>query len=290
MTSVTQNEQTRTGRMKVHRCGAAAACGCTCASGAGRTGRRSCSFTAGRRTTSAGPSSTRARSPASSGSSPTISAATGCPRRRSSPSTTPTASCGPTTWRRSSRSCISTGRCSSAGPTARSSSATTCAPTARTGSPRSTSSRAWSSWARRPSARSSARAFSTISSEPPPTTCRPTSPPCAPSCGRASSSRCRPTTWRRRCAGTSRCRPRIRANLAAREIDYDDVLRALEVPLLVTQGRADTVVLPAMAEHVLATCPTAEASWYEGTGHVPHLEEPERFNRELAELTRRARA
>ncbi len=82
----------------------------------------------------------------------------------------------------------------------------------------------------------------------------------------------------------------IRAHLAARELDYDDVLGALEVPLLVTQGRADTVVLPAMAEHVLASCPTAEASWYEGTGHVPHLEEPERFNRELAELTRRARA
>ncbi len=83
--------------------------------------------------------------------------------------------------------------------------------------------------------------------------------------------------------------PRIRANLAAREIDGDDVLRALEVPLLVTQGRADTVVLPAMAEQVLATCPTAEASWYEGVGHLPHLQEPERFNRELAALTRRVR-
>jgi pimeloyl-ACP methyl ester carboxylesterase len=80
----------------------------------------------------------------------------------------------------------------------------------------------------------------------------------------------------------------VRAHLAAREIDCDDVLRALEVPVLVTQGRADTVVLPAMAEHLLATCPTAEASWYQSTGHVPHLEEPERFNRELAELTRRA--
>jgi non-heme chloroperoxidase len=81
----------------------------------------------------------------------------------------------------------------------------------------------------------------------------------------------------------------IRANLAAREIDCDDVLGALEVPLLVTQGRADTVVLPAMAEHVLAICPTAEASWYDGVGHLPHMEEPARFNRELAELTRRVR-
>jgi pimeloyl-ACP methyl ester carboxylesterase len=83
---------------------------------------------------------------------------------------------------------------------------------------------------------------------------------------------------------------RVRANLASREIDCDDVLRALEVPLLVTQGLADTVVLPATAEHILATCPTAKASWYERVGHVPHLEEPERFNRELAQLTRRARA
>ena len=83
---------------------------------------------------------------------------------------------------------------------------------------------------------------------------------------------------------------RIRANLAAREIDGDDVLRTLEVPLLVSHGRADTVVLPAMAEHILATCPTAEPSWYDGIGHTPFLEQPERFNHELAALTRRVRA
>ncbi len=83
---------------------------------------------------------------------------------------------------------------------------------------------------------------------------------------------------------------RIRANLGARQIDGDDVLRTLRVPLLVSQGRADTIVLPAMAEHVLATCPTAEPSWYDGVGHTPFLEDPERFNRELAALTRRVRA
>jgi pimeloyl-ACP methyl ester carboxylesterase len=86
------------------------------------------------------------------------------------------------------------------------------------------------------------------------------------------------------CAGMT-VPARIRANLGARQIDGDDVLRTLEVPLLVTQGRADTVVLPAMAEHVLATCPTAEPSWYDGVGHTAHLEQPERFNRALARLT-----
>ena len=82
----------------------------------------------------------------------------------------------------------------------------------------------------------------------------------------------------------------VRAGLAAREIDEDDVLRTLTLPVLVTHGRADSVVLPAMAEHVLATCPGAEASWYDGVGHLPHLEAAERFNRELAALTRRAKA
>ena len=82
---------------------------------------------------------------------------------------------------------------------------------------------------------------------------------------------------------------RVRANLAARELDCDDVLRALDVPVLVTQGREDSVVLPATAEHVRAVCATAEVSWYDGVGHAPHLEEPERFNRELAALARRVR-
>jgi non-heme chloroperoxidase len=80
---------------------------------------------------------------------------------------------------------------------------------------------------------------------------------------------------------------RIRANLAAREIDVDDVVRELRVPLLVSHGRADPVWLPAMAEHILSTAPGSEASWYEGVGHAPHLEEPERFNRELAALATR---
>jgi non-heme chloroperoxidase len=80
---------------------------------------------------------------------------------------------------------------------------------------------------------------------------------------------------------------RVRAALGAREIDDDDVLGGLKVPVLVTQGRADSVVLPAMAEHILAVCPTAQASWYDGVGHAPHLEARERFNRELAAFVAR---
>jgi len=47
--------------------------------------------------------------------------------------------------------------------------------------------------------------------------------------------------------------PQVRANIISRELDYTDVLEQLTVPVLVTHGRADTVVLPAMAEYILST-------------------------------------
>ncbi len=82
----------------------------------------------------------------------------------------------------------------------------------------------------------------------------------------------------------------VRLALVSRQIDSDDVLSEMTVPVLVTYGAEDTVVLPSMAQHVLEVCPSAEASWYEGVGHAPFLEDPERFNRELADFTRRVNA
>ncbi|MFC3281987.1 alpha/beta fold hydrolase [Litchfieldella rifensis] len=76
----------------------------------------------------------------------------------------------------------------------------------------------------------------------------------------------------------------VRAALLAREIDSDDVLLDMKVPVLVTQGEEDQHVLPAMAEHILRVCPTATASWYEAVAHMPFMESPERFNTELAEF------
>ena len=57
-----------------------------------------------------------------------------------------------------------------------------------------------------------------------------------------------------------------------------------------TQGRSDTVVLPAMGEQILKKCRTSTASWYPETGHAPFLEDTARFNRELAEFARQASA
>jgi non-heme chloroperoxidase len=80
----------------------------------------------------------------------------------------------------------------------------------------------------------------------------------------------------------------IRGALIAREIDCSDVLSRRSIPVLVTHGREDAIVLPSMAQHVLEQCPTAVASWYEGVGHMPFIEDAERFNLELARFVDQA--
>lgn len=84
-------------------------------------------------------------------------------------------------------------------------------------------------------------------------------------------------------------KPNVRAALTQRELDFGPLLEGITVPVLVTHGRADTVVLPAMGEYILNHCKTAEASWYDGVGHAPFLEEPPRFNTELKRFATRTR-
>lgn len=82
---------------------------------------------------------------------------------------------------------------------------------------------------------------------------------------------------------------RVRAALVARAINSDDVLATLRQSVLMSQGRADTVILPAMGEHILQICRTSSASWYSEVGHAPFIEDASRFNRELADFVRGAR-
>jgi len=63
--------------------------------------------------------------------------------------------------------------------------------------------------------------------------------------------------------------PRVRGALVTRVINSDDVLADLTKPVLMTQGRSDTVILPAMGDHILRTCRTSAASWYDDVGHMP---------------------
>jgi pimeloyl-ACP methyl ester carboxylesterase len=87
-------------------------------------------------------------------------------------------------------------------------------------------------------------------------------------------------------SGSVAVRPEVLGGLISRQIKSDDVLSRLRMPVLVTHGRRDQIVSPSMADHVLRTCPTATASWYDTVGHAPFIEDAERFNRELSHLVR----
>jgi non-heme chloroperoxidase len=78
--------------------------------------------------------------------------------------------------------------------------------------------------------------------------------------------------------------PAVRAALIARALDGSDVLARVSVPVLVTHGNDDAIVLPSMSEHALSVCAAATPSWYDGVGHMPFWEASDRFDRELAEL------
>ena len=78
--------------------------------------------------------------------------------------------------------------------------------------------------------------------------------------------------------------PRVRANLLAREVAYDDLLPEIESPVLITHGEEDEAALPGVARRICQAIPNARTSFYPGVGHMPFLEDPERFNRELREF------
>ena len=80
--------------------------------------------------------------------------------------------------------------------------------------------------------------------------------------------------------------PAVRRGLVARTIDRDDVLQALTIPVLVTEGAKDGLVLAAHTQHLLSCLAQAQHSRYEGIGHAPPMEDTERFNRELAAFAR----
>ena len=77
------------------------------------------------------------------------------------------------------------------------------------------------------------------------------------------------------------CPPRVRFAVLDRLPTFDDLLPDLDVPVLVTHGEEDAIVLEAHAEMIADIIPNAETSFYPEIGHAPHMENTRRFNREL---------
>ena len=77
---------------------------------------------------------------------------------------------------------------------------------------------------------------------------------------------------------------KVRSHLMARPAPYEEGLKKLKVPVLVTHGLEDRVALIPTAHYTLSVVPKARASFYESAGHMPFWENAPRFNRELAEF------
>ena len=83
--------------------------------------------------------------------------------------------------------------------------------------------------------------------------------------------------------------PEVRLALVSRELENDDVLAASELPTLVLHGAEDEITILAASERIAEIAPEAELIIYEGIGHAPFMEAPERFDRDLAEFVRDVR-
>jgi pimeloyl-ACP methyl ester carboxylesterase len=78
--------------------------------------------------------------------------------------------------------------------------------------------------------------------------------------------------------------PQIRGHLLGRPAPYEDALKKISVPVLVSHGSEDQVALAPMAHYTGSVVSHAQCSLYEGVGHMPFWEAAPRFNRELAEF------
>jgi pimeloyl-ACP methyl ester carboxylesterase len=75
-----------------------------------------------------------------------------------------------------------------------------------------------------------------------------------------------------------------RRSMIAPAIDMDAALAGLDIPVHVVHGGMDAVVLPEMGRYTAARAPRSHFSLYEGCGHAPFFEAPERFNRSLLQF------
>jgi pimeloyl-ACP methyl ester carboxylesterase len=79
---------------------------------------------------------------------------------------------------------------------------------------------------------------------------------------------------------------RVRAAVVSRTPNPGDILPNLALPVLVTHGARDRVILLAFGQFTAAAIPNARLSIYEDAGHSPFYEDAPRFNRELAAFAR----
>lgn len=74
--------------------------------------------------------------------------------------------------------------------------------------------------------------------------------------------------------------------MATRTMDNSDFIARMDLPMLLIFGDQDRVATQAQMRALAAELPNARLSVYPDTGHSTFAEQPERFNRELADFAR----
>ena len=94
----------------------------------------------------------------------------------------------------------------------------------------------------------------------------------------------RDDTWEIAFGSAMMVPPEVRAAMFTRVLDNDDVLAGIRVPTVAMHGTGDRIVRVNAARHTVQKVPNAKLLLYDGVGHAPHLEIPDRVSRDLAEF------
>jgi pimeloyl-ACP methyl ester carboxylesterase len=78
--------------------------------------------------------------------------------------------------------------------------------------------------------------------------------------------------------------PFVRAAMQDRTVEHEAALAELATPVCLLHGAADPVVRPAAARKHADLFPSATLSVYDGVGHSPFFEAPERFEADLRDF------
>ena len=78
--------------------------------------------------------------------------------------------------------------------------------------------------------------------------------------------------------------PRVRGAMTRKRLDYETLLRRIDIPVMLVHGLEDRVVLPAVSQTLAGWIPRARTELRPGAGHCPFAEDPEWFNAALADF------
>ncbi len=82
--------------------------------------------------------------------------------------------------------------------------------------------------------------------------------------------------------------PRIRRAMQGRSLDNSDLIDKLTMPVLFISGDAERAAPESLLTDLAPELPDAAIVIYEDTGHMPFIEQTERFNRDIAAFADRA--